>query len=173
MIMSSALNFGVQRSLPHYLGICVGFPTMIFLTGLGLGTLFVQFPLLHKIMKIAGAIYMLYLAWKIAISHLKVNELKPIRPLTFLQAFLFQWVNPKAWVMSMGAVAAYSLPGWPVLYQVLLICMVFIITGIPSVGVWLCFGSLLRRFLTRDDYRCYFNYTMSFLLVVSIALIFT
>jgi threonine/homoserine/homoserine lactone efflux protein len=172
MIMSSGLNFGIKRSFPHYLGICLGFPAMILLAGMGITILFVRFPLFHQIIKIVGAIYMLYLAWQIAISHFKVNKLTRPNPLTFIQAFLFQWVNPKAWVMGMGAIAAYTTPEANLFYQVLLICITFMIVGIPSAGIWLFFGSVLKHFLTNDTHRKYFNYAMSLLLVISIALIF-
>jgi len=172
MIMSSGLHFGIKKSLPHYLGICIGFPTMVLLAGMGVGILFTTFPFLHQWIKMIGAIYMLYLAWQIAVSHVKMHKHTRTKPLTFLQAFLFQWVNPKAWVMGMGAVTAYTVPGVNIFYQILLICCIFLLTAIPSIGVWLFFGSVLKRFLKSDTHRNYFNYTMSLLLVLSIALIF-
>jgi threonine/homoserine/homoserine lactone efflux protein len=172
MIMSSGLNFGIRKSFPHYLGICVGFPIMILFSGMGLGELFIRFPHLQKVLKVIGAIYMLYLAWQIAISHIKENKFTRPHPLTFFQAVLFQWINPKAWVMGMGAIAAYTLPTANIFYQVMMICLIFMIIGIPSVGVWLFFGSLLKDILKDEKCKRYFNYTMSILLVVSIALIF-
>ncbi len=172
LIMSSGLIFGIRKSLPHYLGICVGFPTMLLLAGIGVGELFIRFVLLHKIIKIVGAVYMVYLAWQIARSHMKVNEITRVQPFTFLQAFLFQWVNPKAWVMGMSAIAAYTIPDTSVVYQICVICLIFTIVGIPSVGVWLFFGAFLRNFLKDTTHRKYFNYTMSILLLISVALIF-
>jgi len=173
MIMSSGLNFGINKSLPHAFGIFLGFLVMFLLTGIGLGKLFIQFPEFHQSLKIIGAIYMLYLAYKIARSHVNVDNVAPIKPLTFLQAFLFQWVNPKAWVIRMSAIAAYTVPDANIFYQVSLICLVFMIAGIlPSVIVWLFFGASLKKILKTPTHRKYFNYTMSALLIVSIALIF-
>jgi threonine/homoserine/homoserine lactone efflux protein len=172
MIMSSSLNFGVKKSLPHFLGICIGFPTMVLLAGMGVGALFITFPLLQHGVKIIGATYMLYLAWQIAISHIKENQYARRQPLTFLQACLFQWVNPKAWVMGMGAIAAYTVPGATIFYQILFICLIFLIIGAPCISVWLFFGAALRPLLQNKEHKKYFNYTMSLLLVISIALVF-
>lgn len=173
MIMSSGLNFGIKKSLPHALGIFLGFLVIFLLTGFGLGKLFIQFPEFHQSIKIIGGLYMLYLAYKIARSHVNVDNLVPLKPLTFLQAFLFQWVNPKAWVIRMSAIAAYTVPDANIFYQVSLICLVFMIAGIlPSVIVWLFFGASLKKILKTPTHRKYFNYTMSALLIVSIALIF-
>ena len=99
MIMASGLNYGIQRSLPHYLGIILGFPAMVIAVGLGLTSLFEKYAVLHLLLKAAGASYLTFLAWKIAsapVSDLSVTEGKPF---TFLQAAAFQWVNPKAWVL--------------------------------------------------------------------------
>jgi threonine/homoserine/homoserine lactone efflux protein len=115
---------------------------------------------------------MLYLAWQIAISHVKMNKYMRPQPLSFMRAFLFQWVNPKAWVMGMGAISAYTVPGTTIFSQILFICFTFLIIGIPCIGVWLFFGTLLKHLLKNDIHRKYFNYTMSLLLVISIILIF-
>jgi threonine/homoserine/homoserine lactone efflux protein len=173
MIMSSGLNFGIKKSLPHALGICLGFPVMFIVTGLCLNELFVQFPAAHHSVKIIGATYMLYLAYKIARSSVEVDNVTSLKPLTFLSAFLFQWINPKAWVIRMSAIAAYTIPDANIVYQVSLICLIFMMTGIiPSVGVWLFFGAFLKKILKTPAHRKYFNYTMSTLLVISIILIF-
>ena len=96
MIMASGVNFGVKRSIPHVLGICLGFPVMVIALGLGLGTIFEDFPILHDIIKILGVAYLLYLAWLIASSSPFEEAASPVMPLRFDQAVLFQWVNPKA-----------------------------------------------------------------------------
>lgn len=172
MMMSSGLHFGIKKSLPHYVGICLGFPTMVLLSGMGVGILFTTYPFLQQWIKIIGAIYMLYLAGQIAMSHVKMQQQTRSKPLTFWQAVLFQWVNPKAWVMGMGAVTAYTVPSLNIFYQIFLISLIFLLMAIPSIGVWLFFGAILKRFLKSDTHRKYFNYTMSILLVISIALIF-
>jgi len=105
MIMTSGVNFGVWRTLPHYLGICFGFPAMVVAISLGLGKVFEAFPQLHLVIKVLGITYLLYLAWRIATTATEIDGEKTSKPLSFLQAAAFQWVNPKAWVMAVGALA--------------------------------------------------------------------
>jgi threonine/homoserine/homoserine lactone efflux protein len=109
MLMNSAMNFGVKKSLPHYWGICSGFSVMILIIALGLGAVFVKYAWIKTILKIVGSIYMVYLAYQILTSHNKPNLKTKHKPLTFLQASLFQWVNPKAWLMGVGAISIFTL----------------------------------------------------------------
>lgn len=89
MIMTSGMNHGIRKSLPHFLGICIGFPAMVMAVGLGFGTLFEAFPILHQIIKIAGVIYLLYLAYLTAFSTTSDENSEQKKPLTFIQAALF------------------------------------------------------------------------------------
>jgi threonine/homoserine/homoserine lactone efflux protein len=108
MILASGLNYGFVRSMPHLFGICCGFSFMIFATGLGLHAVFEQFPLLQVILKYVGAIYLLWLAWKLAHAAPMSSEQASLsKPMGFLGAAAFQWINPKAWVMSLGALTTY------------------------------------------------------------------
>jgi threonine/homoserine/homoserine lactone efflux protein len=109
LLMAAGMNYGFRRSVPMILGVVVGFPMMIGLVGLGLGGIFKVYPLLYTILKYAGAAYMLYLAWKIATSRPNNDTSIATKPLSFLQMCLFQWVNPKGWVMSVTALSAYTL----------------------------------------------------------------
>lgn len=104
MLASSGLTFGFRRTIPHMLGVNLGFTLMLVLVGLGLGTMFQQLPWLYTVLKYAGAMYLLYLAWKIAMSGPLESGAQRGRPFTFMQAALFQWVNPKAWVMAVGVI---------------------------------------------------------------------
>ena len=168
MIMASGVNFGVKRSIPHVLGICLGFPVMVIALGLGLGTIFEKFPILHDIIKILGVAYLLYLAWLIASSRPFEEAASPVMPLRFDQAVLFQWVNPKAWVMATGAISAYTTVG-DTLAQVLFIAFAFLITAGPSVMIWLMFGAGLKRYLDNTIHNRIFNIVMALLLVVSMS----
>ena len=104
MLLASGVNFGFRRSLPHLAGVAIGFLWLILAVGFGLGTLLTLFPPLHLGLKIAGGAYLLYLAWKIASARtLSDGKTAAARPMTFFQAVLFQWVNPKAWVMAVTA----------------------------------------------------------------------
>tara|TARA_A200000159_G_scaffold119154_1_gene113069 strand:- start:9 stop:620 length:612 start_codon:yes stop_codon:yes gene_type:complete len=172
MIMTSGLNYGIQRSLPHYLGIILGFPAMVVAVGLGLASLFEQYAVLHLLLKVAGASYLTFLAWKIAsapVSDLSVTEGKPF---TFLQAAAFQWVNPKAWVLAVGATAIYTVVGSDYSLQVLVIAIIFLVFGAPCIMLWLWFGASLKRLLQKPESVKYFNYAMATLLMLSLLPVF-
>jgi len=108
MVMTSGLNFGVKSTIPHLLGVCIGFPIMVILLGLGLGLIFDLYPFIHEFIKIFGVLYLLYLAWKIANSTSQIAGKQQQKPFSFIQAALFQWLNPKAWIMATSAIAAYT-----------------------------------------------------------------
>ncbi|MFC4877409.1 LysE family translocator [Microbulbifer halophilus] len=167
MIMSSGLNYGVHRSLPHLLGICLGFPAMIVAIGLGLGTLFNRFPLLHEIVRWAGIAYLLYLAWVIA-STREVGDAGNSKPFTFLQAVAFQWVNPKGWIMAVGALAAFTSPSGEMWMDIARIALTFIAVGGPCIIIWLLFGVGLKRVLNDPAHLRRFNIAMGVLLAVSV-----
>ncbi len=168
MIMSSGVNYGVRASMPHFLGICLGFPVMVLLVGFGFGVIFEKFPNLHQLIKVAGVVYLLWLAWHIASAEPKAIQKGEKKPFTFWQAALFQWVNAKAWMMASGAVAAYTtVQGNPVV-EVVAITLAFLLMAFPCVGVWLLFGSLLRKVLSNSIFQRVFNITMGLILVASI-----
>lgn len=168
MIMTSGLNHGVRRSLPHLLGICFGFPVMVIVVGSGLGIVFQWVPLLHTLIKVVGIVYLLYLAWLIANSAPTDLNGSKSNPFSFIQAALFQWVNPKAWVMATGAIAAFTTVDGNVYWQSLMIAGVFFLIAFPCVGGWLYFGVALKRLLTSESHQRWFNRAMALLLVVSI-----
>ncbi|MGS0674439.1 LysE family translocator [Shewanella sp. 0m-4] len=168
MLMSSGVNFGVKRSLPHLSGICIGFPAMVLAIGLGLSAVFQNYPVLHSIIKYIGIAYMLYLAWLIANSSAKMNGKDTTAPLSFMQAAAFQWVNPKAWIMGIGAVATFTTMSQALAPQVVTIALVFFFIAVPSAFVWLGFGVALKRLLKNQRQQKIFNVTMALLLVLSI-----
>tara|TARA_R110001583_G_scaffold19176_1_gene75358 strand:- start:312 stop:926 length:615 start_codon:yes stop_codon:yes gene_type:complete len=168
MIMTSGLNHGVKNSLPHLLGICFGFPVMVILIGLGIGVFFEIYPLFHEIIKIFGVIYLLYLSWLIAVSSPSSLESEISKPFSFVQAALFQWVNPKAWIMAAGAVSAYTTSSTDIFIQVIYIALAFFVVSFPSVGVWLIFGAVLKKYLKSPKHQKIFNVTMALLLIASV-----
>ncbi|MFQ3229577.1 LysE family translocator [Reinekea sp.] len=168
MIMTSGLNYGIRRSLPHWFGIFLGFPIMTIGVGLGLGQAFVQWPWLHSVIKVLGISYLLFLAYKIAMTTTQTHQSKNSQPLTFMQAALFQWVNPKAWVMAIGALATFTTLEWSMVQQALLISLAFIMVGIPCTGLWLFAGRLLQQLLKQPAYQRAFNYSMAILLMLSL-----
>lgn len=168
MLLASGVNFGFARTIPHMLGIGSGFLTLLLGVGFGLGAVLSAFPALHTGLKIAGGAYLLYLAWKIGTSRSlgKDGEAKT-RPMTFLEAAAFQWVNPKAWVMAITAMAVYTNPERPFL-SVLLISFAFAVVNVPSVSSWAGFGMALRGFLADPSRLKWFNIAMGVLLAATL-----
>jgi len=141
MLMSSGLNFGIKRSIPHLLGILVGFAMLIVAAAVGFSALFAVFPQLHNMIQIAGIIYLLYFAWLVATSEASDFSTSNKKAMSFMQALAFQWVNPKAWIMATGAIAAYTTIGSGFALQVVYILSAFFLVAIPCLGTWLVFGS--------------------------------
>ncbi|MEM9331621.1 MAG: LysE family translocator [Pseudomonadota bacterium] len=167
MLLTSGVNFGFRRTIPHMIGIGFGFGVLLLAVGFGLKEVFEQMPLAQTIIKIMGAVYLLYLAWNIANSGpVEAGETSG-KPMTFLAASLFQWVNPKAWVMAITAMTVYT--GQPdFTTSVFLVCLVFVITNVPSVSVWCGFGVALREWLSDPSKLKIFNVSMALLLVLSL-----
>lgn len=175
MLTVSALNFGFRRTVPLLLGIMTGFPIMLLAVGLGMGRVFDVYPSLHRMLVWAGAGYLLFLAWKIATAAPPAEELteaESSKPITFLQAALFQWVNPKAWIMAAGAITTYTTPEAPLVPQVCLIATVFAVVGVPSMLLWALLGRGLTQMLRSTAALRTFNCAMAALLVASLAFLF-
>lgn len=166
MLMASGANFGFLKSIPHMLGIGIGFTLMIVLVGLGLIGLFDAFPISHTILKVFSVVYLLWLAWKIANAAPPEKGQATGSPMTFLQAALFQWVNPKAWSMALSAISAYA-PGQTV-QSILIVAAVFGAVNLPSVSLWTILGQQIRRILTKPNLLRAFNIVMAILLVASL-----
>ena len=167
MLMASGANFGFVRSIPHMLGIGIGFVVMVALVGLGLMQVFDRFPVAHTILAVASVAYMLWLAWKIAHANTPVEEGESGgTPMTFLQAALFQWVNPKAWTMALTAVTLYAPDRSPT--AILLVAGAFGAVNLPCVSSWTVLGQQMRRLLTSSTRLTAFNWTMAVLLIASL-----
>jgi len=168
MIMASGVNFGVKQSIPHLLGVCFGFPPMIIVLGLGFNTILSTYPIIHEAVKMIGVLYLFYLAWLIAKSSPSSLDKTIAKPITFIKAALFQWLNPKAWVMAIGAISVYTSASSNFLMQILYIALVFLIAAFPCQCIWLLFGTKLKKYLKSDKHQQIFNKSMAALLVVSI-----
>tara|TARA_R110002012_G_scaffold57405_4_gene147948 strand:+ start:47 stop:640 length:594 start_codon:yes stop_codon:yes gene_type:complete len=171
MLMASGVNYGVKRSLPHMFGVSLGFTLMVALVGLGIMQLFDMFPVTYQILKVLSVTYLLYLAYKIATaSNAKQNNTTDAKPMTFFQAVLFQWVNPKAWTMALTAISVYA-PSKSVL-AVVMVSSVFGAVNFPCISTWTILGQKIQGFLTDDKRLRVFNFTMAGLLVISLYPIF-
>lgn len=168
MLTASGANFGFARSIPHMAGVVVGFVLLLVMSGGGLGAVLVKFPALQTGLKVVGAAYMLWLAWKIANARGGEAAAKAdARPLTFLQAAAFQWVNPKGVIIAFGAVALFVRPERAVT-DFLILLVVFGLATLLSTVTWSCFGAALSRVLRDERHARIFNITMALLLVASI-----
>ena len=167
MLMASGANFGFRRTVPHMLGVGLGFVLMTFLVGVGLAGLFQTYPLAVTALEVVSVVYMLWLAWKIANAAAPKDRQAGGTPMTFLQAAAFQWVNPKAWAMALTAVTVHA-PDRS-LWAVALVAVIFGAINLPSVSLWTLIGQQLRRVLTNTRRLMIFNWTMAGLLVLSLA----
>lgn len=168
MVTASGVNFGFVRTIPHMAGILIGFMAMLIACSAGLGALFTAYAPLQTALKVIGAAYMLWLAWKVANSRPADDEPDAsARPLTFLQAAAFQLVNPKAWVIAISAIAIYVRPThWLIDFSILL--AVLALFTVLSTSTWTGFGVALRSLLKHPRHARIFNWVMAALLVASI-----
>jgi threonine/homoserine/homoserine lactone efflux protein len=171
MLTSSGLIFGFLRSIPHMLGITTGFGVMLALCAFGIGSLIVALPALHIALKVAGSGYLLYLAWKLRSMAFSQEKPHDARPMTFLGAAAFQFVNPKAWVMAITGVSAFLPVVQPAWFAIALFCLVFCLINLPCVGVWAGAGAVLRRHLSQPKWQRLFCTVMVLLTIYSAAAI--
>ena len=166
MLMASGANYGFRRTIPHMLGISIGFIVLMLLTGVGLVQVFEVYPVSYVILKTLSIAYLLYLAWKIANAAPIKERHATGKPMTFLQAAAFQWVNPKAWAMALTAITVYVADnGWQML---LIAALIFGCVNLPSVTLWVTLGQQMARFLTNPTRLRIFNWSMATLLIASL-----
>lgn len=168
LLMISGANVGLRASVPVILGVVGGFLLMVFSVGVGLGRVFATWPGLHTALKWIGFAWLLWLAWKTARSgRAGIRDSERDRPLSFLGVAAFQWVNPKAWMMAVGAIALYVPVGTDSLMPVLRVVLAFGLAAVPCALVWCLFGTAVARFLTTPRRVAVFNIGMAVLLVLS------
>jgi threonine/homoserine/homoserine lactone efflux protein len=171
---ASGAAFGFVRTLPQMLGVSVGFPLMMVALGLGLGQIFLHLPWLHEVMRYAGAAFLLYLAWRIA-SSAGVEETEAGQPLTFVEAAIFQWLNPKAWTLALGALAAFTTPGLDVgasFLEIGLLAALFGVIAFLALVIWCLFGVVIARALRNARRQKIFQLSLAALLAVSVVFLF-
>lgn len=167
MLFASGVNFGFSRTIPHMFGIGAGFLSLLIAVGLGLGALLHSVPMLYIGLKFAGGVYLVWIAWKIGSSRTLSEGKAGAVPMSFLQAAAFQWINPKAWVMAVTAMATYT-SEQTYITSVFIVGAIFAIVNVPSVSTWAGFGSALRQWLSEPVRLKWFNITMAVLLVLSL-----
>jgi threonine/homoserine/homoserine lactone efflux protein len=169
MLTTSGILHGFVRSIPHMLGITAGFGSLLTLCAAGVGSLVVAAPGIHLLLKVAGSAYLLYLAWQLRSMSFAQGENKPVQPMTFIGAALFQYANPKAWVMAITGASAFLPIVQPMWLATLVFCMVFCAINLPCIGLWAGAGAALRRYLAQPKWQRVFCVVMVLLTVYSAA----
>ena len=169
MLLASGVNYGFRLTLPHMFGISIGHCVMLVFVGIGFGELLLRFPFIYIAIKVLGFVYMLYLAWTIATSNsnpAEGNVDNNSKPLSFIGAVAFQWVNPKAWVMAIGFFSNYITKEAGI--ETIVMCsLLFSIVNLPSIAVWALLGSRMRKLFAIKAYAQIFNVTMAALIVAA------
>jgi threonine/homoserine/homoserine lactone efflux protein len=168
LVASSGVNFGFRATIPHILGVTLGFPIMLLAVGLGFAKIFIAVPTLHLAFKYISIAYLVYLSWRIATASAMGSTRGTPKPLTFMQAAAFQWVNVKAWITAMSAVATYTVVNSSLPLQICAIAAMAIGVTLASVSCWTLFGHFLRDYLHTESRRRRFNFAMAGLLLLSI-----
>ena len=168
--MSTAVNFGFRRALPFALGVTFGFPILVLATGAGIGRLLSYLPQLHSALKIGGALFLLYLAWRIATA--RAADGGKMRAPGFFHALAFQWINPKAITYAFSIVAVFARPGDLWTSDIFYLAIVSMVVALGSTFTWAAFGLGIRRFLKTPRALAWFNGIMGALLAFTAVLIF-
>jgi threonine/homoserine/homoserine lactone efflux protein len=159
MLTASGANFGYRGTLPQIMGIRLGNAVQVLLTCLGLGALFIAFPSLQTVLRVGGALYLLWLAWKLTGGGMADAQMP--HPVSFTQAAMFQHLNPKAWMKAVTLAAVFMPAGWPPLQAALCVVLIDFVVGFPCISAWALFGVAIRRFLTDPRRRRAFNAIMA------------
>ena len=166
MLLASGANFGFFKTIPHMLGISIGHVFMTILIGTLIMEVFKLYPITFIMLKIFCALYLLYFSWKIATISIKKSDKSTAKPFSFYQAAIFQWVNPKAWAMSLTAITIYAPE--KNFFSVLVVAIIFGFVNLPCVSIWTIFGQKLRKFLNTNKRLKFFNYVMAGLLIITL-----
>ena len=163
----SGFNFGIAKTVPHILGVTLGFTSLVIFLTIGLVNVFKLFPIIQIIIKYLGTLFLIYLAYKIAFSEI-TNETKKENPVKFIETFLFQYLNPKGVTVAIIVVSTYVELGENYINHATQIVILAFLFSITSITLWTFVGKFLRKFATNDKFIKYFNYAMSVLLLLSI-----
>lgn len=167
MLTSSGILFGFTRSIPHMLGITFGFGVLLALCAAGIGSLIMAVPAVHVALKVAGSAYLLYLAWQLRSMAFGQQDDGRARPMSFAGAALFQFANPKAWVMAITGASAFLPVVQPIWLAVGIFCLVFCVVNLPCISVWAGTGAALRKYLAQPKWQRVFCMVMVALTVYS------
>mgnify|MGYP002335664966 FL=1 len=171
LLATSGVQFGFRRSLPTLLGIVIGFPFLCLCVGLGLGPVFQAFPIIKTVLKFAGAAYLLYLAWRVAMTSTLASSSEASEPIGFVRMAGFQWVNPKVWSMAITATTTYMTSDRIDVLGAVTVALVMVVTTGIFNTLWLVAGSLMRNWLSVGRRIVWFNRVMGLLLAGFVVLL--
>ena len=172
MVTASGTVFGFTRTVPHIAGVTIGFAVMIVAFGLGLGQVFQSYPALHHWLRIIGALYLLYLAWRIATAGDPGAAEARRQPLSFMEAALFQWLNPKAWTLALGVIIAFTTVGGNLWTELAIINAIFTAATVASLTTWCLFGVAIRQLLSSSRALRTTNLVLASLVALSVVMLF-
>ena len=172
ILTASGIKFGFAKSIPNILGIPTGHGLQLALVCLGLGTLFITYPILYDILRYVGSAYILYLAYKM-FGSLNITKTEDrSRPLKYYEAILFQFVNPKAWVICSTAVTLYYPKGENIFIGTLFMVIMSTVVNIPSISVWAYGGSVIRNYLNNEKLKKIVEWILAIMLIATAASVF-
>ena len=163
----SGFNFGIIKTIPHILGVTLGFTSLVIFLTIGLINVFKLFPIIQVVMKYLGTLFLIYLAYKIATAT-TLDETKKENPVKFIETFLFQYLNPKGVTVAIIVVSTYVELGENYINYATQVALLALLFSSTSITLWTFIGKFLRKFATNDKFIKYFNYAMSSLLLLSI-----
>ena len=171
MTSYTAFNFGFKKAIPTMLGVIIGWTTLIILLQFGSVVVFQKFEIIQTIIRILGSIYLLFMAYKLSFSLTKNNKVDP-KPVTFLNTFFFQFVNPKSIIVGLAAISMFIDVQNNYLRDSIVLTIVFFFMAVGSQSAWCLMGKYMRKFATSEKFIKNFNYIMSFLLIVCVILFY-
>ena len=171
MTSYTAFNFGIKRTIPTMLGVIIGWTLLVILLQIGSVIIFQKFEILQKVITFLGSIYLIFMAYKLSFSF-KKSENVSSQPVTFLNTFFFQFVNPKAIIIALTAISMFIDPQIDFLRDSIILTIIFFLMAVGSQAAWCLMGKYLRKFATSDRFIQNFNYTMSFLLIVCVIMFY-
>ena len=149
MLAASGVTFGLKRTIPHMLGIPFGFGVQLALCAYGLGSILLHLPMANMALKLFGSCYLLYLAWSLRVNIVGSSTSSSSgKPMSFINAALFQFANPKAWIMAVTGASVFLPPYQPFVLSVAILCLVFCLINLPCVGIWVVLGSTIKTYLS-------------------------
>ena len=171
MTSYTAFNFGIKKTIPTMLGVIIGWTLLVILLQIGSLVVFQKFEIIQKIVRFFGSIYLIYMAYKISFSSTKSEKFTP-QPVTFLNTFFFQFVNPKSIIIALAAISMFINPKENLIRDSIILTIIFFLMAVGSQAAWCLMGKYLRKFATSEQFIRNFNYTMSFLLIVCVIMFY-